>query len=581
MLNALIQYAKINLPDIESGFTRKQVKWAICCDQAGRYTGLLELGDDKGRWFKKSPVTPNMNSGGKSHFLAETLDTVTLFGKELLTEKKDQDNLSAKHQFFRELLCQASKQVPLFNTLTALLSDNEQLAQIHQDIAAKDKIKITDITTFRINETIPLELNIWHDWWRSYYEKATNDGKTSNLTRCLLTGDLINALDSHPKVKGLVPVGGQPSGDVIVGMDKDAFQSYGFKKSKNAAMSDQTASTYVESLNLLIDQNGMRLGNTIVVHWFNKKLDIPEQDDPLAWLQSPPEQEETSALFTSKKMLKAIHSGERPDLENNQYYALMLSGAAGRVMIRDWVEGSFTELVENINQWFDDLAIIARHGESLAPPPKFMWVVDALVREKKGGKKEELPALIIQQLWHAAVINFCIPYHALSKATLRTRIDVIENKQPSHARMGLIKAYHCRKGDIAMRETVNPNHPEAAYHCGRLLAVLARLQHSALGDVGAGVVQRYYTAASQTPALLIGRLIANAKNHLNKLEGGLAFWYEDRIAEVMTAIGDYAPPTLTLEKQSLFALGYYQQLAEMKKKKIPSQNDTQTSIDSL
>jgi CRISPR-associated protein Csd1 len=76
-------------------------------------------------------------------------------------------------------------------------------------------------------------------------------------------------------------------------------------------------------------------------------------------------------------------------------------------------------------------------------------------------------------------------------------------------------------------------------------------------------------------------LIANAKNHLNKLEGGLASWYEDRIAEVMTAIGDQAPATLTLEKQSLFALGYYQQLAEMKKKKIPAQNDTQTSIDSL
>jgi CRISPR-associated protein Csd1 len=205
-----------------------------------------------------------------------------------------------------------------------------------------------------------------------------------------------------------------------------------------------------------------------------------------------------------------------------------------------------------------------------------MAIGGALVRDLK-----ELPAPLIQQLWHAAVTNTYIPYNALSQATLRTRIDIIQDTPPSHARMGLIKAYHCRKGDIAMRETVNPNHPEAAYHCGRLLAVLARLQLSALPDVGAGVVQRYYTAASQTPALLIGRLIANAKNHLNKLEGGLSFWYEDRIAEVMTAIGDQAPATLTLEKQSLFALGYYQQLAEMKKKKIPAQNDTQNSIDSL
>ncbi|WP_221901885.1 type I-C CRISPR-associated protein Cas8c/Csd1 [Bathymodiolus platifrons methanotrophic gill symbiont] len=127
-----------------------------------------------------------------------------------------------------------------------------------------------------------------------------------------------------------------------------------------------------------------------------------------------------------------------------------------------------------------------------------------------------------------------------------------------------------------MQPNVNPQHPEAAYHCGRLLAILARLQYAALGDVGAGVIQRYYTATSQTPALLIGRLIANAKNHLNKLEGGLGFWYEDKIAETMSALGDSIPKTLTLEKQSLFALGYYQQLAEMKKKKTDIQSETKT-----
>ena len=34
---------------------------------------------------------------------------------------------------------------------------------------------------------------------------------------------------------------------------------------------------------------------------------------------------------------------------------------------------------------------------------------------------------------------------------------------------------------------LNKEHPEPAYQCGRLLAMLASLQYSALGDVGAGV----------------------------------------------------------------------------------------------
>lgn len=399
----------------------------------------------------------------------------------------------------------------------------------------------------------------------------TNKTTKTNNTRCLISGELITPLESHPKIKGLAGVGGQASGDVIVGMDKGAFQSYGFKKSQNAAMSEQVANKYVAALNFLIEQNGSRLGNSIITHWYKETLSAPVEDDPLAWLETPPENQEAGALLASKKMLNAIQSGERPDLANNQYYALMLSGAAGRVMIRDWIEGSFTDLVKNINQWFDDFSIIARDGNKLTQAPKFMAVAGALVRDLK-----DLPAPQLQQLWHTAINNSFIPYNALSQATFRARIDIINNNSPLHARMGLIKAYHCRKGDKHMQPNVNPQHPEAAYHCGRLLAILARLQYAALGDVGAGVIQRYYTATSQTPALLIGRLIANAKNHLNKLEGGLGFWYEDKIAETMSALGDSIPKTLTLEKQSLFALGYYQQLAEMKKKKTDIQSETKT-----
>ncbi len=72
---------------------------------------------------------------------------------------------------------------------------------------------------------------------------------------------------------------------------------------------------------------------------------------------------------------------------------------------------------------------------------------------------------------------------------------------------------------------------------------------------------------SQAPALHLGRLVNNAKNHLGKIaqdKPKLAFWFEDRIAEIASRIGDAAPRTLTLEEQSLFALGYYQQLAQLR-----------------
>jgi CRISPR-associated protein Csd1 len=77
-------------------------------------------------------------------------------------------------------------------------------------------------------------------------------------------------------------------------------------------------------------------------------------------------------------------------------------------------------------------------------------------------------------------------------------------------------------------------------------------------------VQRFYPAASQTPGLTLGRLVANARNHLRKLDGGLAWWFEERIGEIMGRLRDEIPRTQNLEEQGLFALGYYQQLAALK-----------------
>jgi CRISPR-associated protein Csd1 len=99
------------------------------------------------------------------------------------------------------------------------------------------------------------------------------------------------------------------------------------------------------------------------------------------------------------------------------------------------------------------------------------------------------------------------------------------------------------------------------------MAVLAKLQQAALGDIGAGIVQRYYAAASTTPKLVLGRLLRGGQYHLNKLDPGLAHWYEDRLSRLALAVGDDYPQTLTVEGQSLFALGYYQMWADLRTRK--------------
>lgn len=554
MLEAILKQAGLSEP----GFTRKSVKWAITCTSDGRYTGVIPLGEGKGHAFDNCPnlSQPELVGGSvpRCHFLAEALPTVALFWKDD-TNEKEQDKFRAKHANFCKLLEQASQEAPYLAPAAAMLSNEVVLEAIRQDLA-RQKAKSTDTATLRVDEMLPLEQTDWHDWWRQYRHGLKTGKAAGGQMRCLVTGELVEPAATHPKIKGLAGVGGLGTGDVLVGFDKAAFQSFGLEQSANASMSEAIATAYTETLNRLIEDKNVKLGNVLAVYWYTG--DVAAENDPLDWLKGlPTEQAAAGAELKARKLLEAIRSG-RSDcagLAESRYCNLLLSGAAGRVMVRDVMEGSYAALVEKVHDWFAHLSIIARDGKSLAPSPKFLAVAGSLVRDLK-----DLPPPWMQQLWRAAITGNKIPHSALAQATLRARIDVVNDQPAAHARMGLIKAFHVRQGDIAMQATVNTEHPSSAYHCGRLLAVLARLQRAALGDVGAGVVQRYYTAASQTPGLVVGRLVANAKNHLNKLDPKLAHWFENQIAAVM-ALMTGIPATLTLEQQSLFALGYYQQLA--------------------
>lgn len=570
MLKLLADYAYSHGLEAEPGFKTKAVRWALIFDSDFSFLDVAELGDaglkrNPGRTFQKCPdlSQPELVAGGesRSHFLVESSEVVALYGKNA-GESKTQK----KHEYFLKLLGDAGKIVPELAGLAAQLRCPETLAKIIDRMTAQ-KIPATDKVTFKVGNDYPVDSDLWHAWWREFRSQlAGKDPAASEapepIMRCFVTGELARPVPTHSKIEKLADVGGQPSGDALICFDKEAFRSYGLEQSTNAAVSEEAMSAYRAGLNHLIKENGHRLAGAKVVHWFKQKVE--PLDDPLYWLEESGELEELNAQRLARRLLESIGSGERPDLACNHFYALTLSGAGGRVMVRDWMEGQFEELAMNINRWFEDLSIVYRDGDIPNRGPKFLAVLGATVRDLK-----ELAPPFVSRMWRVAVRGEPMPRSALAKVTGRMRVSVAAGEVPSHAGMGLMKAYHLRKhkkeGNAAMtsalRPFLNEDHPSPAYHCGRLMALLADVQRRALGDVGAGVVQRYYAAASTTPALVLGRLTRTSMFHLNKLDPRLAHWYENRIAVIWGAIRDSVPPTLTLEEQSLFALGYYQQMA--------------------
>ncbi|HEX7184993.1 MAG TPA: type I-C CRISPR-associated protein Cas8c/Csd1 [Thermoanaerobaculia bacterium] len=565
MLQPLVSYARGHGLVTEPGFAPKTVRWALVCDSQGKFLEVLDLADDPkspGRTFPRCPELsqPEIKRGGPGcrHFLIDSADVVALLADGDLDAK-----LLAKHTYFTRLLRQAAEALPVLAGVADTLDSPESLAEIQAGLRAR-KAKPNDKVTFSIlgaSPAYPVDSDVWHDWWRRF-RKALGEEKPGKpasretaaaRVRCLASGELVEPVPTHPKIAGLSDVGGLPMGDALASFKQESFCSYGLVQSANAPVSEKIAAEYRAALNHLIKETGRRLAGAKVVHWFKDR--IPREEDPFDLLIDE-STEEADAQRRARDLLTAIESGRRPDLLDNRYYALTLSGASGRVMVRDWMEGEFRELVRNVDRWFADLAIANRNGIGLAPPPRMISILAALVRDL-----DNLPPALEARMWHAAVRKEPIPQQAMARALARLKVDVLGNQPFNHARVGLLKAFHIRKGDHLMEPHLNESHPDPAYHCGRLMAMLAALQYRALGDVGAGVVQRYYAAASTTPALVLGRLVRTAQFHLDKLDRGLARWHEGRIADVFGRIRQDIPPTLSLERQSLFALGYYQQIA--------------------
>lgn len=111
---------------------------------------------------------------------------------------------------------------------------------------------------------------------------------------------------------------------------------------------------------------------------------------------------------------------------------------------------------------------------------------------------------------------------------------------------------------------LDPSNNNPAYRLGRLFATLERIQEDAAGGPGklnATIRDRYYGAASSTPAAVFPTLLRLSKAHLGKLSAGFAITRERLIGEIMDGFdADTFPPRhLALPDQARFALGYYQQ----------------------
>lgn len=111
--------------------------------------------------------------------------------------------------------------------------------------------------------------------------------------------------------------------------------------------------------------------------------------------------------------------------------------------------------------------------------------------------------------------------------------------------------------------SLDTSNTDPGYLLGRLFSVLENIQKSALGkDINATIRDRFYGAASATPASVFPILVRNAQNHLSRLRKdrpGLAINLEKDISDILDLLDTSFPKSMGLEAQGHFTIGYYHQ----------------------
>jgi len=570
ILTKLKEYAdtQMNLPPEMYGETK--IRWLIELKTDGTLDGFTPLGGDgKANRAGEPFMVPQIlrASGIKPKLLADNGEYVLGIAR---SESKPKQ-VAERHRQFVGLIqkCAEVTQKPSVKAIARFLTSNWDRSKLPPDLDPKD------IITFRVDGVIPAdaraELQSIQNFWAIYTSGNGDEEASTEPTEmaCLVTGKTGPVEERLPvKIKGIP--GGQTAGTSLVSANAPPFTSYGLKNSLTSPISRDAGERFAKALNYLIATESSRLylGSVLYVFWTRKKFEY----NFWTHLQQP-QPEEVKRLYQSACTGQQVHN-----LAENQFYALALSASGGRAVVRDWIETSIPEALNHLSDWFQKQSIVNTYGEPGRPLGVFTLAASAYRDAKK-----EMTATVPTTLVKVALRGGRLPDDLLARTISRNRVE----QDITYERAALIKLILATQGfSMADMQTLNLN-PElelaedrSAYHCGRLLAQLEQIQRAAQGKgINTTLVDRYYGAASSAPARVLGSLIHGAQAHLSKLrkDQRKRSAYEalqKNLEEIISHLPpENLPKTLTLQQQSLFALGYYHQRANNRKAALDAKSN--------
>lgn len=402
--------------------------------------------------------------------------------------------------------------------------------------------------------------------WKEYFKGLKSYSQDSITSQCAVSGNDECIARIHSKIKGVY--GGLATGTVLVGFNNPSENSYGNEQSYNSNISESSMKKYTESLNYLLNSKShkARLDDITIVFW--AQSDNEKCNDLMSAMlfDDNDVMDESQTEEMLKKMIEDAREGNiSPERiskttgmdPNVDFYLVGLKPNSSRIAIKFIYHKRFGEILLNIAKHQSDMQI----SQEIHTVP--LWKIKKEMISPKS-KNETVDPALLSKIFESVIYGTPYPLFLLSTMVRRVKTDTDIKISP--VRAGVIKACINRnsrssnqKEELKLALDLENNNP--AYLCGRLFAVLEKVQQDASNNsLNRTIKDSYFASASSKPAVVFPKLLKLAQYHINKSEWGKS--RNDLIGKIIDKLGGEFPDTLSLTDQGKFIIGYYQQFQD-------------------
>jgi CRISPR-associated protein Csd1 len=559
---------KVPLP----GFSSEKVSFCLIFSQEGKPLQVVDLRDTSGKKPRPSPCQVPVDKRRTSGIHAYPLWDKTAYS--LGVTAGEGKRLADEHAAFK------ARQLALFGE-----SDDPDLMAFLRLLDQWQPEQLSELPGYS-EEVLDTNVIFRLDGQRQYLHEnrearrlwgAALEGGEGVSGQCLITGDIAPLGTDHPAIRGVRDA--QSSGASLVSFNSDAYESYGYSKNQNASISKAAIFGYSTALNHLLrgdtdNHQRLQIGDATVVFWAKARdtAHAEAAEGFFAMLNEPPSDEQEAAKLGT--LMKQVSEGRilaelDPMLEaDTQFFVLGLAPNAARLSVRFWYVDSLEHLAQHYAHHYQDMSLEPSPWKGMTPGAWRLALQTAPIHGDRPKAEDVLPQLA-GELMRSILTGSRYPRSLLNNIVMRFRND----GKISGIRVALCKAVLAREGRLAVHSnsttqevpvSLDPHSTHPGYLLGRLFAELESAQRGALGnEVNATLRDRYYGAASATPASVFPMLLRNLQHHLSNMrkkdKGGLAHKIEGEIGTIIDGLSDRFPRSLRIEDQGRFAIGYYHQ----------------------